>query len=144
MTTSILAKMSKLNKVDQSKRRTPMTDIQFEQCKEAIMRDNRGYNVQPNRFDIEQPYRVAINFNDEWNNFGNFSSADVAAAVGSIVSSAYFGERAITGEFNQELAENHPEFKEWIEDERNQAVLLQANGEKPCVMESGNNKPNPF
>ena len=144
MTTSILAKMSKLNKVDQSKRRTPMTDEQFEQCKTAIMRDNRGYNVQPNRFDIDMPYRVAINFNDKWDNYGNFSSADVAAAVGSIVSSAYFGERAVTGEFDQKIAEAHTEFKDWLEDERNQEVLLQANGEKPCVMDSNGSTANIF
>ena len=121
-----------------------MTDTQFEQCKEAIMRDNRGYNVQPNRFDIEQPYRVAINFNDEWNNFGNFSSADVAAAVGSIVSSAYFGEKAVTGEYDLKVAENHEEFKAWLEDECNQVVIAQATGNKPCVMESGVSKANPF
>ena len=136
MTNSILAKMSKLNKVDPSKRRTPMTDKQFEQCKDAIMRDNRGLNVQPNRFDIDMPYRVAINFNDSWTNFGNFSSADVAAAVGSIISSAYFGEKAKIGVFDSEKASEHPEFQAWIEDERNQEVLLQANGEKPCVLES--------
>ena len=144
MTTSILAKMSKLNKVDPSKRRTPMTDEQFEMCKEAIRRDNRGHNVHPNRFDINIPYRVAINFNDNWDNFGNFSSVDVAAAVGSVVSSAYFGEKAVTGEYDMEIAENHKEFTAWLEDERNQDVLLQADGQKPCVMESGGNKINPF
>jgi len=136
--------MSKLNKVDPSKRRTPMTDEQFEMCKEAIVRDNRGYNVQPNRFDIDMPYRVAINYNDEWNNFGNFTSADVAAAVGSIVSSAYFGERAVAGLYDTETAESHQEFKDWLEDDRNALVIEQAMGTKPCVMESGVSKTNPF
>ena len=144
MTTSILAKMSKLNKVDASKRRTPMTDEQFVQCKEAILRDNRGYNVHPNRFDIDLPYRVAINYDDEWSYFGNFSNADVAAAVGSIVSVAYFGEKAVAGEFDVKVAESHEEFTTWLEDERNITVLAQANGDEPCVMGSVNTEDNPF
>lgn len=135
---SILTKMANLKKAVHTAQKTQMTDHQVEQCKEAIRRDNRGYNVQPNRWDIAQPYRVAINYDNKWHNFGNFSSADVAAAVGSIVSAAYFGENAVAGEFDPAVVEDHTEFTEWLADERNQEVIQKANGEQPSVQGEDN------
>lgn len=130
---SILNKLSNLKKTTTENARVAMTDEQVEACKAALRRDNRGYNVQPNRFDLAQPYRVAINYDNQWNNFGNFASADVAAAIGTIVSAAYFGEKAKAGAFNPEVVENNEEYLAWLADERNQVVIAQASGEKPCV-----------
>lgn len=134
---SILKKLQGMNKSVVTESRTEMTDKQVLQCKEALRRDNRGYNVQPNRFDINTPYRVAINYQNEWNNYGNFKSADVAAAVGSIVSAAFFGEKAVSGEFNEEAVENNEEFLAWIADPRNADVIAKANGDKPAVNDGG-------
>lgn len=130
---SILSKLSKLNKSVVTEARVEMTDVQVEQCKAALRRDNRGFNVQPNRFDIKQPYRVAINYQNKWHNFGNFKSADVAAAIGTIVSVAFFGEKAVAGEYDESLVENNEEFKTWLADKRNAEVIAKANGEVPCV-----------
>lgn len=136
--TSILSKMSNLRKAADMVQRVQMTDLQMEQCKEHIRKKNLGPNVHPNRFDLHTPYRVAVNFNREWNNFGNFKSADVAAAVGSIVSVAYFGNKAVAGEFNQEKVDLNPEFIEWMNDARNKKVIAQANGEQ-AIDDSGDN-----
>lgn len=117
--------------------RVEMSAKQIEQCKAALRRDNRGYNVQPNRFDIANPYRVAINFKNEWSNFGNFKSADVAAAIGSIVSIAYFGDKAVAGEYDEATVEESAEFHTWLADARNADVIAMANGEKPSMMAGG-------
>ena len=110
--TSILSKMSKLNKAINTTTRVEMTDLQVKQCKEALTRDNRGYNVQPNRFDLNTPYRVAINYQNNWHNYGNFTSADVAAAIGSIVAVAFFmscrGRMALVGDPGPVLAMLEP------------------------------------
>jgi hypothetical protein len=132
---SILTKLSNLKKATNVASRTPMTDTQFDRCKAAIKAKNYGYNVQPNRFDVAMPYRVAINFNDKWDNFGNFKSADVAAAVGTIVSAAYFGEKAVQGVFDAEVVEKSEEFKTWMADERNAEVIAKANGEVAPVLD---------
>lgn len=126
---SILNKLSNLKKSTATDSRTPMTDEQVKLCKAALIRDNRGYNVQPNRFDIAMPYRVAINYSNEWNNFGNFVSADVAAAVGAIVSAAYFGEKAKAGDYDQATVESSVEFTNWLADSRNSEVIARANGD---------------
>ena len=130
---SILSKLSGLSKATAGAGRVPMTEKQAADCKAAIRRDNRGYNVHPNTFDIAQPYRVAINYDGSWNNFGNFESADVAAAVGTIVSAGYFGEKAKAGDFNAEAVEKNEQFIEWLADERNALIIAQANGEAPIV-----------
>lgn len=139
MSNSILAKIkaSNLNKAINTTTRTEMTNSQVEQCKAALRRDNRGYNVQPNRFDIDTPYRVAINYQNDWTNFGNFKSADVAAAIGTIVAVAYFGEKAVTGEYDEAIVDASEEFKAWIADPRNANVLAMASGDKPSVNDGG-------
>lgn len=151
---SILSKLTNLNKATNTPARVEMTDHQVEQCKEALRRDNRGYNVQPNRFDIAQPYRVAINYENEWNNFGNFTSANTAAAIGTIVSAAFFGDKAVAGNFDLKEAEKDQEFIAWMADARNQEVIAKANGDSPSVHDGGelksttkapaSDEPNPF
>ena len=138
---SILDKMANLKKATNTASRVAMTDEQFELCKQAIKNKNRGYNVQPNRFDVATPYRVAINYDKVWHNFGNFSSADVAAAVGSIVSVAFFGEKAVAGEYDPAVVETHEEFTNWMADARNQKVIAQASGDQAPVHSS---EVNPF
>ena len=134
---SILSKLANLNKASNTTSRVEMTNEQVEQCKEALRRDNRGYNVQPNRFDLAQPYRVAINYENKWHNFGNFTSADTAAAIGTIVSAAFFGEKAVAGSFDAAIAEADQEFITWMADARNQDVIAKANGDKPSVHGGG-------
>jgi len=128
---SILNKLSTLTKVNSetAPKRVAMTETQVKQCKAAITRDNRGYNVHPNKFDIAVPYRVAVNFNNEWFGYGNFTSADVAAAVGAIVSSAYFGDDAVIGSFDSEVVEGHEEFQSWLANSENADVIAKANQE---------------
>lgn len=137
MTTSILAKLAGMNKTTVSESRVEMTEKQFQQCKEALRRDNRGYNVQPNKFDLNTPYRVAINYKNEWNNFGNFKCAHVAAAIGSIVSVAFFGDKAKAGEYDAEIVEKSEEFHNWLADSRNADVIAMASGEKPTMQDGG-------
>lgn len=128
---SILNKLKTLDLAKAEGGRTPMTEEQVKKCKEAIRVKNRGYNVHPNRFDISKPYRVAINYNNSWSNYGDFASADVAAAVGTIVSAAYFGDKAKAGQFDQAKVENDEVFNEWLADDRNQDVIARANGDQP-------------
>lgn len=130
---SILNKLANLQSSVATAAKTQMTDEQVKNCKAALIRDNRGYNVHANKWDLAMPYRVAINYNNDWNNFGNFASADVAAAVGTIVSSGYFGENARAGNFDQKLVEGNEEFKTWLEDPRNQDIIARANGELPQI-----------
>jgi sensor c-di-GMP phosphodiesterase-like protein len=134
---SILSKLSALNTAVSTVSRVEMTDNQILQCKEAIKRDNRGYNVQPNRYDLNQPYRVALNYQNKWHNFGNFTSAHVAAAIGTIVSAAFFGAKAFKGEFDEELVVGDAEFKAWLTDARNADVIAKANGDSPAVHDGG-------
>ena len=147
---SILDKMSNLKRTSATAARTPMSAQNVLNCKAALKRDNRGYNVHVNTFDIDTPYRVAINYNNEWANFGNFVSADVAAAIGSIVSAGYFGDKAKAGDFDQAIAESDPAFTAWLADERNADILARANGDLPCIngsevaTTSTTQVPNPF
>ena len=134
---SILNKLKGLNKTVVTTARVEMTDAEVILCKEALRRDNRGYNVQPNRFDIEQPYRVAINYNNKWHNYGNFASADVAAAIGSIVSVAFFGESAKVGDYDEKKVEGAEQFVAWLEDARNADIIAKANGDSPAVQDGG-------
>lgn len=135
---SILNKMNNLSKAVAGAGKVPMTDEQVVQCKKALIDNNRGYNVQPNKWDISMPYRVAINYNNEWANFGNFSSVDVAAAIGTIVSAGYFGENAKAGDYNQEVAESHEEFLAWMADSRNADIIARASGEAPSIHQPRN------
>jgi hypothetical protein len=134
---SILSKLANLNKATNTTSRQEMTPLQMEQCKEALRRDNRGYNVQPNKFDLAQPYRVAINYENKWHNFGNFTNVNVAAAIGTIVSVAFFGDKAKAGIYDQAIAEVDAEFIAWIADPRNADVIAKANGDSASVHDGG-------
>tara|TARA_R110000851_G_scaffold244874_2_gene397621 strand:- start:6656 stop:7102 length:447 start_codon:yes stop_codon:yes gene_type:complete len=125
---SILNKLAALTTVTSSTDvpRVQMSEKEIASCKAAIRRDNRGLNVQPNRFDLSKPYRVAINYKNDWHNFGDFTSADVAAAVGTIVSSAFFGEKAKKGAFDLDKVEADPNFAVWMADPRNADVIARA------------------
>ena len=146
---SILKKLANLKASSATAAKTPMTDDQVVQCKAALKRDNRGYNVHANKFDISLPYRVAINYNDVWDNYGNFKSADVAAAVGAVVSAGYFGEDARAGTYDATKVEASEEFKTWLADERNAEIIARANGDMPKIhgtvgASPAENAPNPF
>lgn len=130
---SILDKMNKLKKTTATDAKTPMSDQNILNCKAALKRDNRGYNVHPNSFDINTPYRVAINYDNKWHNFGNFVSADVAAAVGSIVSAGFFGDKAKAGDFDSKIVESDEAFATWMADDRNADIIARANGDLPPV-----------
>lgn len=127
---NILNRIAKMDKSTTTSGKTKMTPEQIKACKAALIRDNRGYNVQPNQWDLAVPYRVALNYDGEWHNFGNFVSADVAAAVGAIVSAGFFGDKAKAGEFDGTKVESSAEFKTWLADSRNASIIAQASGEQ--------------
>lgn len=127
---SLLSKLKTLDAVTNTAGRTPMTEKQVVALKARIRTENRGYNVHPNTFDVSVPYRVALNYDKVWHNYGNFTSVDVAAAVGSIVSAAFFGEKAKAGVFDATKVEAHEEFIAWMADPRNVEVIAQAGGEE--------------
>jgi hypothetical protein len=141
---TLLSRLSTLKKANNENARQEMTEAQYEKCKAAIRAKNRGYNVQPNKFDVNKPYRVAINFTGviegipesktKWYNFGEFSNVHAAAAVGTIVSSAFFGDAAVIGDFDHEAAEASEEYQTWLQDVRNVAVIALANGERPAAV----------
>lgn len=134
---SLLSKLANLNKADNTTAKREMTPLEMEQCKEALRRDHRGYNVQPNKFDFNQPYRVAINYENKWYNYGNFTNVNVAAAIGTIVSVAFFGEKAKAGEYDPAIAEADEEFIAWMADTRNAEVIAKASGEQKSVHDGG-------
>jgi len=136
---SILKKIATVQKASENTvTKVEMTKLEVAQCKAAIREKNRGFNVHPNIFDRANPYRVAINYENKWHNYGNFSSADVAAAVGTIVSAAFFGEKAKGGGvYDEAVVETHPEFLAWLEDARNADVIAKAQGETPAVNDGG-------
>ena len=139
MSNIILAKMRNMSKANnnQTSTKVEMTDKQVQQCKNAIREKNRGYNVHPNRFDLSEPYRVAINYNNEWNNFGNFKSADVAAAVGSVISVAFFGDKAVAGTYDEANVDGNEEFTTWLADARNTQVIAMYSGDAPTIADGG-------
>lgn len=100
-----------------------MTEAQEKDLTTRLKADNR-LNVYANKFDVKKPFRVQIRKGKEgYKTYGYFTDVDVAAAVGSIVSAAAFGEKALRGNYDQAKAEAHPEFQAWLVDERNQEVL---------------------
>ena len=146
-TSSILSKLAGINKIDSnSPQRQAMTEKQIAQCKEAIKRDNLGYNVQPHRFDFHTPYQASIHWSkpvfgkpaNAWHNFGEFKCKHTAAAVGSIIALAFFGaEKAKSGTYDAAIVEKSPEFKAWLGNEANAMVLSMANGDTPSVYAGG-------
>jgi hypothetical protein len=119
---SIFAGLKKVRKASEQETRTEMTESQVNALKIKLRAANK-INVFPNKFDLAKPFRVSLNFDNVWHNFGEYTNVDAAAAVGSIVSVAFFGEKAMQGDFDHEVAENHTEFKAWIADPENAEVL---------------------
>lgn len=131
---SLLNKLNNVKKAADTETRIPMTEAQIADMKVRLKAQNR-LNVLPNTFDVKTPFRVALNYKNEWTNHGFFTNVDVATAVGSLVSLAYFGDKAIQGEFNQEIAENHPEFKAWLANPLNADVLKKLGESQEAVSE---------
>lgn len=114
----------------------PMTTAEIDLIS-LKLRDQNRINVYPNRFDIKTPYRVQVRFGrnpkggDQWHPQGYFTDVNVAAAIGTVASKAFFGDKALSGNFDWALAEQHPEFQAWMNDARNVDVIARAKGEKP-------------
>lgn len=119
---SILSKLENLKKASTVPARTPMSEEQVTRLKAKLRSENR-VNVLPNSNDVKVPYRVAVNYRNEWSNHGTFTNLDVAAAIGTMVSYAKFGEKAIQGEYDAEAAEKHPEFTAWLENPLNAEII---------------------
>lgn len=100
-----------------------LSDAEVEQIRQLLMKGNRQ-NVFPNKFDRNKPFRVSLNYDGRWNNYGTFGNIEVATAVAAVVVIAHFGKAATTGVFNAKLAESHPEWIEWYA--RNQDMVAQA------------------
>jgi hypothetical protein len=133
---SILNKLAGLQKSTATDEKVGMTEVQVIACKAALRRDNRGFNVFANQYDIKVPYRVSIRgFDSVWASFGNYVSADVAAAVGAIVSSAYYGEKAKVGDFDQELVESSEEFAAFLANPKYAEVISKANGDGTTMLQ---------
>jgi len=132
MNTSIFDQLNKLALVEA---KVPMTEAEVTGLKIRLFDDKR-LNVYPNKFDRTVPYSVRVKSTKsaieagakEWTTHGNFTSIDVAAAVGSLVSLSIYGGKAMRGNYDQAKAEAHPEFAAWLGDERNQAVLAAVGG----------------
>lgn len=123
MSNSVLSKIAGLKMASAENMKVPMTEAQEKDLTTRLKADNR-LNVYANKFDVKKPFRVQIRKGKEgYKTYGYFTDVDVAAAVGSIVSAAAFGEKALRGNYDQAKVEAHPEFQAWLIDERNQEVL---------------------
>ena len=95
------------------------------------LQDEGRANVYPNDYDRNRPYAVSMRTKDKsqtgrgnrWQTHGVFTDIDVAAAVGTLCAIAYYGPKAILGEYDSEAAETHPEFIEWMADSRNRGII---------------------
>lgn len=120
---TIFNKLNTLRAASAHKAQTPMTEEQVAQVNSKLRAQNR-VAVYPNKFNIDRPFSVACGKRGEkLRNFGTFTNVDVAAAVGTIVSLYTFGQSALKGNFDQSVAENHPEFLEWLKDDLNADVV---------------------
>ena len=137
-TAKTLAKLKKLKATSSTstrkEKKVEMTAKQLEQCKHALKVGNRGMNVWPNRYDIAKPYRVSIKYNDQWIKYGEFANVDTAAAVGTLISSAYFGENARAGEFDPSKVEDCAEFIAWLENPKYKLEIARANGDTDVLL----------
>ena len=127
--TATLAKIKALKTKEPKAKKVPMTGTQLSQVKEALKLKNRGMNVFPNKYDISKPYRVSIMFDDKWYKYGEFSNVHAAAAVGTLISAAYFGEHARAGEFDEDKVVECPEFLAWLSNPKYKLEIQKANGE---------------
>ena len=132
---SILSKLHKVKEVSAENARVPMTEAEIEKLRDRLRKSNK-INVTPNRFDNKVPYQVSINFNNKWNNFGAFKNINAASAIGSLVSLAFFGDRAKKGTYDEAKAEASTEFQEWLADPRNEQVIAHINNGTSVLGES--------
>ena len=119
---SVLAKIAGLKKATAENRRVPMTDKQVEQLTARLKAEDR-MNVYPNKFDVKKPYRVQLRKGGEYTTYGSFTNVDVATAVGTLASAAAFGDKALCGDFDESIVEDHSEYNAWLADARNAAVI---------------------
>ncbi len=54
---------------------------------------------------------------------GKITSVDVAAAVGTLVATAVFGEKAKAGAYDEKIVDGHQEWKDWLADPRNAKII---------------------
>jgi hypothetical protein len=136
---SLLNKLASLPVQDAPKKVTiighqsvPMTKEEITATREFIKKNQLGQSVQANQHDRARPYRVSITLKsiDSWENFGQYKSKDAAAAIGTIVSLAYFGERAKAGKFDVSVVETSEEYANFIADPRNTDIIARAEGTK--------------
>jgi len=141
---SLLNKMSAVQKISSvvakkvtitGKVRVPMTTEQVVEAKANIIKNNLGRSVAPNTFDVAVPFRVAVyNKGDqEFNNYGIYESADVAAAIGTIVSVGHFGERATAGTYDESVVEASAAYQAFLSDPQNADIIARASGDKLCI-----------
>ena len=90
--------------------------------KDRMITEHRT-NVYANKFDVENPYRVSIEYSNEWSNYGAFSDIDAACGVSLICGVSVFGAAAVRAVFDQAKAEVHPEYIAWTEDPENAPIL---------------------
>jgi len=130
---TLLKSLSTMKRASASERtaKIEMTPKQVEDISTKLKAQNR-MNVYPNKFDIAQPFRVTTckgrGANAVFTQHGYFTDVDVASAVGTICSKGLFGDKALAGEFNPEVVENHEEFLTWMADARNQEIIALAEG----------------
>ena len=131
---NLLKSLSTMKRASSSERTATieMTPAQVEQISEKLKAQNR-MNVYPNKFNVAKPFRVQTRKGNGqsavWTQHGYFTNVDVASAVGTICSKALFGDKALAGEFNPEVVENHEEFIAWLSDDRNQEIIAKAEGD---------------
>ena len=120
--------MSILNAIKATKTvrapQVPMTEEQYSELRDELFNGDT-VNVMANKFDVNRPYRVTVKKDGKYNNYGAFTSLDVASAVGTICSRYQFGQNSVIGAFDQEAVEAHPEFAAWLSDNRNAAIVKQ-------------------
>lgn len=91
---------------------TSLTDAQIEVIRQKLVAGKR-HNVFPNKFDASKPFRVSVQYDGRWNNFGSFSNIEVATCVAAVASVSYYGKAANTGVFDSIIAQSHPEWVAW-------------------------------
>ena len=121
---SILSNLKTLKPVANAVAKDQMTDQQVTEMRQKL-RDQNRMNVQPNKFDRAKPFRVAAKLKgtNEWKTHGYFTNVDVASAIGTLVSAAQFGDKAMRGDYDAEVVETHPEYLAWLEDARNAPIV---------------------
>lgn len=99
---------------------TSLTDDQVEVIRQRLQAGER-HNVFPNKFDSARPFRVSVQFDGRWHNFGTFGNLEVATCVAAVAAVQFYGKQANTGKFDAAAVQNHPEWISWSTD--NAAII---------------------